>query len=153
MFPSISPVATTIAILIAGIVTAALLLSHVLERAEADMLADFPDEGSGYAEEATARMQAAIAHSAAREGRILGHEPQYLILDEDGDVETKPPLTEAQERMLHKIDLVELQTVTFERWAELEEKFRSPPSCPSFPVSLVGRGVSIPRAHTGEVLA
>lgn len=151
MFSSISPVATTTAILIAGIVIAALLLSHVLERVEADMLADFPQEDP--AQEASERLQTTLAVAAHREACILGCEPQYLILDEDGEVDTKPPLTAAQERMLHKIDLVELQTVTFGRWADLEEKFRNPPSCPSFPVSLVGRGVSIPRAHTGEVLA
>lgn len=95
-------------------------------------------------------IQAAITARAARDDRVLG----FHILDEDGDVDTVPPLTADQEAMLRKIDLVELQVVTHDRWRDLAG-FRPfvAASMPAFPVSLLDRGVSIPPAHCGEVLA
>lgn len=96
-------------------------------------------------------IQAAITARAAREAHVLG----FHILDEDGDVDTLPPLTADQEAMLRKIDLVELQVVTHDRWRDLEARFQGGvlAAMPAFPLSLLGRGVSIPPAHCGEVLA
>lgn len=154
MFDFLPPSLVTGIVLLAVAVAAVFLLSWALETAEADMVADLGADTSGYSfSDAGEHMRSVIAHSADREARILGHNLDYLLLDEDGDVDTRPPLTRQQERMLHKIDLVELQEVTFQRWADLEARFRQPPSCPSFPVSLVGHGVSIPRPHNPEVLA
>lgn len=89
-------------------------------------------------------IQAAIGARAARDSRVLG----CHFLDEDGDVDTKPPLNADQDAMLRKIDMVELQVVTDERWHD-----RGTPACPAFPVGLIGRGVDIPHPARSEVLA
>lgn len=36
--------------------------------------------------------------------------------------------------------------------AEWSVRHTSQPSCPAFPVALIGRGVDIPQAHRGEVM-
>lgn len=113
-------------------------------------------------------IQAAIGARAARDSRVL----DYHFLDEDGDVDTKPPLNADQEAMLRKIDLVELQVVNqarlsdwrASRWIDKGDMAAVPlrpawwhglhgQSMPAFPVSLIGRGVDIPHPAQSEVLA
>lgn len=194
MFDALPPDARSAAIttvaLVLGILVAALAISWAMEKAEEGMVADLPpDEGGGYAHpamndrghifRAADGMRNAIQRDARREAAILGLKPDILILNEDGDVDTVPPLSADREALLRKIDRVEqdmhrqlafkggaprcgelmhqAMDETAEHavggfWRSLQtQKDRAERALHGFPVSLVGCGVSIPAAHQGEL--
>lgn len=97
---------------------------------------------------ANANIESAIRARVARDDRIMGLKADHLWIDEDGDVDTMPPLTADQSAMLRKIDMVELQVVTSHRWHD-----RGTPACPAFPIGLIGCGVEVPQPARGEVFA